>query len=116
MKNLEEIFISSAIAQTDQPTSPSGKAPGGMAGLLMPMLLVFVIFYFLMIRPQAKQQKKHKELVANLKKGDDVVTTAGIHGRVAGIAEGVVTLEVADNVRIKMDRTQVAQVKQSAAA
>jgi preprotein translocase subunit YajC len=84
--------------------------------MFLPMVLVFVIFYFLMIRPQQKQRKKQQEMVNNLKKGDEVVTSAGIHARVHGIADSIVTLEIADNVRIKMDKQQVATVKTQAAA
>ncbi len=84
--------------------------------MFLPMVLVFVIFYFLMIRPQQKQKKKHQELLNNIKKGDEVVTSAGIHARVHGIADNIVTLEIADNVRIKMDKQQVALVKTQAAA
>jgi preprotein translocase subunit YajC len=82
--------------------------------MFLPMVLVFVIFYFLMIRPQQKQRKQHQVLLQGLKKGDEVVTTAGIHGRVHGVADNVVTLEIADNVRIKMDKQQVASVKTAA--
>lgn len=108
MMNFGEIFIATAEAQQ---TATNAKGPAGMAGLLMPMLLVFAIFYFLMIRPQQKQQKQHRELLGNLKKGDDVISAAGIHGKIAGIADNVVTLEIAENVRIKLEKSQVASVK-----
>jgi preprotein translocase subunit YajC len=111
MKNLEEIFTGTAEAQTSSPGAAPANAKGGAFGMFLPMILVFVIFYFLMIRPQTKQKKKHQELIKNLKKGDDVVTTAGIHGKVAGVADNIVTLEIAENIRIKLDRPQVATVK-----
>ena len=79
--------------------------------MFLPMILVFVIFYFLMIRPQSKQRKQHQQLLQNLKKGDEVVTSAGIHGKIYGVADNVVTVEIADNIRIKMDKQQVATVK-----
>ncbi len=82
--------------------------------MFLPMILVFGIFYLLLIRPQSKQRKKHQELLGKLKKGDDVVTTSGIHGKIAGVADTLVTLEIADNVRVKMDRQQVATIKQAA--
>ncbi len=116
MKNLNEIFTGTAQAEQAETSSPLGasNAKGGAFGMFLPMILVFVIFYFLMIRPQAKQKKKHQELVKNLKKGDEVVTTAGIHGKVVGVTDSIVTLEIAENVRIKLDRAQVATVKAAA--
>lgn len=80
------------------------------------MILVFVIFYFLMIRPQQKQRKQHQALLSNLKKGDEVITSSGIYGKVTGIADNVVTVEIADNVRIKLDKAQVATIKTPAPA
>ncbi len=113
--NFGESFIAVANAQESSPPAAT-KQPGGAFGMFLPMILVFVIFYFLLIRPQAKQRKQHQALINNLKKGDEVVTSAGIHGKVFGIADSVVTLEVADNIRFKLDRQQIARVKQPAAA
>lgn len=84
--------------------------------MFLPMVLVFGIFYLLMIRPQQKQRKQHQLLVQNLKKGDEVITSAGIHAKVYGIADNFITLEIADNVRVKMDKQQVATVKTAATA
>ncbi len=84
--------------------------------MFLPMILVFGIFYLLMIRPQQKQRKQHQMLIQNLKKGDEVVTTAGILGKVSGMADNVATLEIADNIRIKIDKAQIATVKQAAAS
>lgn len=84
--------------------------------MFLPMIIVFGIFYLLMIRPQAKQKKQHQQLVQNLKKGDEVVTTSGIHGKIAGVADNLVTLEIAENIRIKMDKQQIATVKQAASS
>ncbi len=92
--------------------SAKPQPAGGAFGMFLPMILVFAIFYFLMIRPQQKQRKQHQALLQNLKKGDDVVTTSGIHAKVTGVADNLVTLEIADNVRIKLDKSQVATVKQ----
>jgi preprotein translocase subunit YajC len=83
--------------------------------MFAPMIAVFAIFYFLMIRPQQRQRKQHQALLQNLKKGDEVITSAGIHAKVWGIADNIVTVEIADNVRIKMDKQQVATVKTAAA-
>ncbi|MBM9615053.1 preprotein translocase subunit YajC [Desulfobulbus rhabdoformis] len=85
-------------------------APGGMAALsqFVPLILIFIVFYFLLIRPQQKKAKEHQSYLANLKKGDKVVTNGGIFGQIANIAENVVTLEIADNVRIKISRGSIA--------
>jgi preprotein translocase subunit YajC len=112
MTNFGEIFIGTALAQESSPASPAGQqGKGGAFGMFLPMIVVFVIFYFLLIRPQQKQRKQHQTMVQNLKKGDEVVTTAGIYGKVAGIADNIVTLEIAENVRIKLDRNQVGTIK-----
>ncbi|MBU0673041.1 MAG: preprotein translocase subunit YajC [Proteobacteria bacterium] len=81
--------------------------PGGIASFL-PLILIFVIFYFLLIRPQQKKVKEHQKFVSNLKKGDTVMTNGGIHGKITGITDSVVTLEIADNVKIKISRQYIA--------
>ena len=80
-----------------------GQGGGGFAALV-PLLLMFAIFYFLLIRPQQKKQKKHRELLGTLKRGDQVVTVGGLHGKITGITDKVVTLEVAEKVRVKVGR------------
>ncbi|HEX5037013.1 MAG TPA: preprotein translocase subunit YajC [bacterium] len=84
-------------------------------GMFLPMILVFGIFYVLMIRPQQKARKRQQEMINNLKKGDEVITSAGIHGRVWGIVDDIVMLDIADNVRIKLEKQQVATVKTAVA-
>jgi preprotein translocase subunit YajC len=82
-------------------------ASGGTMGMLMsiaPLILIFVIFYFLLIMPQQKKAKQHREMLSKIDKGDDVVTTGGIHGKVVGVAENVLTIEIAQNVKIKVSR------------
>lgn len=88
-------------------------AAGGMEGFktFIPLILMFVIFYFLLIRPQQKRQKEHKALLAGLKRGDDIITAGGIMGRITNVAETVVTIEVAEKVRIKVARGQITSVK-----
>jgi len=94
-----------------------GAAPGGgMMGGLLPLLLMFLVFYILLIRPQQKRTKQHKEFLNSLKKGDEVITSGGIYGKVTGITENVVTLEVADKVRIKVQRGNVSGMKPKPAA
>lgn len=81
-------------------------AAGGLAGFL-PLILIFVVFYFLLIRPQQKKAKEHQAFVNNLKKGDNVVTSGGIHGKVTGLTDTIVTMEIADGVRVKVNRPSV---------
>jgi preprotein translocase subunit YajC len=85
-------------------------AAGGMASIaqFVPLILIFVVFYFLLIRPQQKKAKEHQNYLANLKKGDKVVTGGGIHGQITGLTDTVVTLEIAENVRIKVNRGAIA--------
>ncbi len=87
----------------------SGKADGGAGTLasLIPILLMFVIFYFILIRPQQKQARRHQDFVRNLKPGDRVVTTGGLHGTVTGLTDSTITLEIADKVRVKVTRSAV---------
>lgn len=82
----------------------------GALGPFVPLILLFVIFYFLLIRPQQKNQKKRQELLASLKKGDRVVTIGGIHGVIKEISDDTLTLRVADNVNIKFARGGVDRV------
>lgn len=76
--------------------------------MMVPFVFIFVVFYFLIIRPQGKRQKEHQNFLGSLKRGDEVVTNSGILGRIEGMTDQFVTLEVADGVRIKMLRNQVA--------
>jgi preprotein translocase subunit YajC len=99
-----------------QPGAGGQQGGGGIMGMLLPMLLVFGIFYFMMIRPQQKQAKKQRAMIEALKRGDEVVTRSGIHARIHGIADNILTLEIAENVKIKMNKDQVAYVKQPMAA
>lgn len=90
-------------------SAPTQTAPGLM-GMALPFIVMLGIMYFLMIRPQQKKLKEHQTLVSSLKTGDEVVTTAGIIGTIAGISEKVVTLEVSKNVQLKVLRSQVNQI------
>ncbi|MFC2088591.1 preprotein translocase subunit YajC [Calditrichota bacterium] len=94
--------------------APQG-AEGGGGGLLglLPFLAIIVIMYFLMIRPQMKKQKERQKMVDSLQKGDNVVTTGGIHGKVMGFTDNdkTVILRVDDNVKINVDRSAVGVIK-----
>jgi len=76
----------------------------------LPIVLIFVIFYFLLIRPQQKRAKEHRTLLSNLKLGDQVLTSGGIYGRVTGLRDDVVTVEISDKVRVKVNRGNIAGV------
>ena len=88
------------------PTAP--PEPGYMA--FLPFVLMFVVFWFLLIRPQQKKVKEQQDMQGGLKKGEEVVTNSGIIGKITGVADKVVTLEIDNNVRIKMLRSQISAV------
>ena len=79
----------------------------------LPLIFIFVIFYFLLIRPQQKKQKDHQRLVSSLKSGDKVITTAGIHGLITDVKDTTVTVKVAENTKIEFDRSAVVTVEKS---
>jgi len=94
-------------------TYDDAPAEGGMSGTLMqmaPLFAVFAIIYFLILRPQQQEQKKHQELLSALKKGDKVVTSAGMHGTIHEVRGDELVIEVADRVRITFDRSAVQRV------
>lgn len=97
------MFISNAYAQA------GGDAAGGLMGLL-PLILMFVILWFLMIRPQMKRAKEHKNMVAALAKGDEVITQGGVAGRITDVGDNFVHLEIADKVNVVVQRPSVATV------
>jgi preprotein translocase subunit YajC len=97
------------IAYAMGQTGAGGGQPGGFVQFV-PLILMFVIFYFLLIRPQQKKAKEHREMVNNLKKGDRVITSGGIHGTITSVSENDVTLEIAEKVRIKITRSNVSVV------
>ena len=105
-----------AAPQNNATTGATAAAPApqaqqpGLLGMAMPFVIMLGILYFLMIRPQQKKMKEHQNLVSSLKDGDEVVTSSGILGTIAGMSEKVVTLEVSKNVQIKVLRSQVNQV------
>lgn len=103
--NLLDFLIPAAHAQT------AGAAPagGGFGMLLMPIILIAVM-YFLMIRPQMKRQKEHRAMLDKLSKGDEVITNGGIAGTVADIGENFITVEIADNVRIRVQKGAIGNV------
>jgi preprotein translocase subunit YajC len=83
-------------------------AQGGGFGAFVPLLLMFAIFYFLLIRPQQKKAKQHREMLLALKKGDRVVSSGGLHGVITGLTDDVVTMEIAPKIRVKVSRGSIA--------
>jgi preprotein translocase subunit YajC len=98
-----DFFIASAHAQ-------DAAAPAGGLMSFLPLIIIFVIFYFLLIRPQMKRAKEHKNLVAALSTGDEVVTNGGLLGKITKVGESFVTVELADNVQIKVQKHAIASV------
>ena len=80
---------------------------------LLPFAFIFIIFYFLLIRPQQKRQKEHQQLLTNLKTGDKVITSSGIHGLIANVKDTTFLVKVADNVKIEVDKNAIASVSKS---
>lgn len=83
---------------------------------LMPVVLIFIVFYFLLIRPQKKAQDEHKKMVAGLKKNDEVITAGGIHGTIMNVKDNTVTLKVDDNVKVEVQKSSVTTMKRKASA
>ena len=92
------------LAQSPAPAGPSPLAS------FVPIILIFVIMYFLLFRPQMKRQKEHARLVSALKTGDRVVTASGIHGLISNVKDRTVTVKIADNVKIEMEKTAITTV------
>lgn len=87
-----------------------GGAQGSSLMSFLPIILIFVIFYFLLIRPQQKRAKEHRNLLGNLKEGDQVLTSGGIYGKITGIKDDKLTVEISDKVRVKVNRGHIATV------
>jgi preprotein translocase subunit YajC len=85
-----------------------GGGQGGGFGAFIPLILMFAIFYFLLIRPQQKKAKDHKAMIASVKKGDTVVSSGGLHGVITGLKDDVVTMEIAPKIRVKVSRGSIA--------
>ncbi len=100
------MFINTAYAM--------GQAGGGAAGsgggftAFIPLILMFVVFYFLLIRPQQKKTKEHKEMIAGLKSGDQIITGGGIHGKITAIDPSFATVEISEGVTIQINRGSIA--------
>ena len=102
------MFISEAFAQT-APAAATGGAESSLLSLL-PLVLMFVVLYFIMIRPQMKRQKEHKSMVEALAKGDEVATAGGLIGKVTKLGDNYLGVEISDGVEIQLQRSAVVQV------
>ncbi len=103
------MFISTAYAQTAPAAAAGGGAESTLFSLL-PLVLMFVVLYFIMIRPQMKKQKEHKAMIEAIAKGDEVIIAGGVMGRVAKMGDSYLHIEVANNVEIQVQRAAVVQV------
>lgn len=97
-----DFLIQNAYAQ--------GAQQGDAFGFLLPMIVIFGAFYFLLIRPQQKKQKAHNELISNLKVSDEVLAAGGILGVITGVSEHYVIVKIADNTEIKIQKSSVSQI------
>ena len=101
-----------AFAQTAQ-APVAAKAASSPLTQLLPIALIFVVFYFLLIRPQKKKQKEHAAMLQGIKKNDEVVTSGGMYGTIVNIQDDVVTLRVDDNTRVKVQRGSISRLKKA---
>jgi preprotein translocase subunit YajC len=95
------------MAQATPPAQGQGPAGGGLGSMLVPMLLIFGVMYLLVIRPQSKRAKETQRMLSELKKGDEVVTSGGVIGRISGIKDTEITLQVQEGVRLRIQRSSV---------
>jgi preprotein translocase subunit YajC len=106
-------FIDAAYAMAPgQPGAGSGGA-GGFLGSIVPLVLIFVVFYFLLIRPQQKRAKEHKSMLENLKRGDKVITSGGIYAVIEAVGTNTVTVKIGENVKVKVGKAYIATLRAS---
>ena len=93
-------------------SNPSGGAEGGGSLLvsLLPILAIFVIFYFILIRPQQKKQKDHKSMISKLSRGDKIVTNGGLYGKVVDVKDHIIVMKISDDVKVELVKSAVATV------
>ena len=102
-------MLQTILAQA-QSAAPQAGPAGGIGSFFVPLIFIFIIMYFVMIRPQKKRQEQQQKLISSLKTGDRVVTNAGIHGLISNVKESTVLVKVADNVKIEMDKSAITNV------
>ena len=96
-------------------SAPSASATGSLVGSFLPIVLIFVVFYFFLIRPQNKKQKETQKMLDALKKGDKIITIGGIHGTISSVHEKTVIVKVDDNCKIEFNRSAISSVVKSEA-
>lgn len=87
-----------------------GDSTTGLLGSLLPFLLIILVFYFLILRPQQKRQKERQKLLQSIKKGDKVITSGGMHGVIEGLDDKTVLIKIADNTKVKVERSAVTTI------
>ena len=102
-------MVSNAYAMANNAAQQGGR--GGYEGIIM-LVVMFAIFYFLLIRPQQKRAKQHKEMVEALKTGDQIVTAGGIHGRIVAVQDDIISIEIASGVKVKVNRPSVMAINE----
>jgi preprotein translocase subunit YajC len=107
------MFLSIAYAMGQAQQAQGDQAPHPLVSL-MPLILMFVVFYFLLIRPQQKKQKEHRQMLSEIRKNDEVITSGGVHGTIVNIKDKTYSLRVDDNVKIEVSKSAVATVKKKA--
>ena len=100
------------IVPVAQAAAPAGGATGGLGGMMIPMLLIFGIFYFMLIRPQQRKEKERKQMISELKSGTRVMFSGGILGTIANVKESTFVIKIADGVKVEVARGAVSQVLQ----
>jgi preprotein translocase subunit YajC len=103
-------MLNVAFAQAQGAAPPGGGGIFGTFNMLVPFIAMFVIFYFLLIRPQQKKQREHRQMLQSLKRGDRVLTTGGIYGTVVKIRNDIVHLEIADQIRVRINKGSISDL------
>lgn len=104
------MFISSAFAQSAPAAAAAGSDMQSTLTSMLPLVLMFVVLYFVMIRPQMKKQKEHRTMIEALAKGDEIATSGGLLGKVTKLGDGYLSLEIASGVEVQLQRSAVVQV------
>jgi preprotein translocase subunit YajC len=103
----DPLSVNHFLPSLAQAGASQGGGPFGSLGSFVPMIAIFLIFYFLVLRPQSKKAKEHQQMLSDLKKGDEVVTQGGVIGKISGITDKELTLQVQEGVRIRVTRASV---------
>lgn len=109
----ESQLLTQALAQTAAPVAGTAAAQPSTVEMMLPFVVVFALMYVFLIRPQSKKQKEQQKFLSEIKRGDEVVTSSGILGKIEGLTETFVTLQIADGVSVRMLRSQIAGTSQS---